>query len=118
MISGAKEPGNSDVQCLGGVLGEDHMVRLGTAEKLRQAAAKAVDPPGGGEGLLMGPPSAVAPGIHGLQNRPGYPGGLGAGGGGVIQVDQGFTTFPAPASFSTMVYILVTVPTRSFSVRP
>ena len=39
-------------------------------------------------------------------------------GGGIVQIDHGFTTLPAWVSFSTMVYILVTLPTASFSVRP
>ena len=40
------------------------------------------------------------------------------GGGCVVQIDHGFTTFPACVSFSAMVYMLVTLPTASFSVRP
>ena len=39
-------------------------------------------------------------------------------GGRVIQIDHGFTTFPACVSFSAMVYMLVTLPTASFSVSP
>ena len=39
-------------------------------------------------------------------------------GGRIIQIDHGLTTFPAWVSFSTMVYMLVTPPTASFSVRP
>ena len=40
------------------------------------------------------------------------------GGSCVVQIDHGFTTFPACVSFSAMVYMLVTLPTASFSVRP
>ena len=40
------------------------------------------------------------------------------GGSCVIQIDHGFTTFPACVSFSAMVYMLVTLPTASFSVSP
>ena len=39
-------------------------------------------------------------------------------GGRVVKINHGFTTFPACVSFSAMVYILVTLPTASFSVRP
>ena len=40
------------------------------------------------------------------------------GGSCVIQIDHGFTTFPACVSFSAMVYMLVTLHTASFSVSP
>ena len=40
------------------------------------------------------------------------------GGGCVVKINHGFTTFPACVSFSAMVYMLVTLPTASFSVRP
>ena len=40
------------------------------------------------------------------------------GGSCVIQIDHGVTTFPACVSFSAMVYMLVTLPTASFSVSP
>ena len=43
---------------------------------------------------------------------------LGTGSGRIIQINHGLITFPAPASFSTIVYILVTPPTANCSVRP
>ena len=118
MISRPEKTADGDIQGLGGVLGEYHPLRRAAAKKFGQSAAKTVDPPGGGKGILMGTPPAVAPLIHG--RRHGLPNGrgLGAGGGGIVQIDHGLMTRAAPASFSTMVYILVTLPTHSFSVNP
>jgi len=68
------------------------------------------------------PAAAVAPGVaccmQRLQNSLFHLRWFMQSGGRVIQIDHGFTTFPACVSFSAMVYILVTLPTASFSVRP
>ena len=77
-----------------------------------------VDAPGSRQGLVMGAPAAVAVAFHGGRHSLRHTRRLGTGGGGVIQIDHGLMTFPAPASFSTIVYILVTEPTASCSVRP
>ena len=37
---------------------------------------------------------------------------------GIVQINHGLTTFPAPSIFSAITYMLVTPPTASFSVRP
>ena len=62
--------------------------------------------------------AAVAVRLHGLRHRLRHAGGLWAGGGGIVQVDHGLITLDAPASFSTMAYILVAEPTANLSVRP
>ena len=118
MVSRPQCPGDGNVQRGGGVGGEGHPLRMLAAEELCRPAADAIHCAGGRQGLLMGAPAAVAVRLHGGYYRLRHAGGLGAGGGGVIQIDHGLMTFPAPASFSTMEYMLVTEPTASFSVRP
>ena len=76
-------------------------------------AASAAGGPGGARVAAAGAPGGV-----GWRLSLCHSGGLRPGSGGVVQVDHGLTTFPAPASFSTMVYMLVTAPTASFSVKP
>ena len=67
---------------------------------------------------LMGAASGVACRVQCLQNSLFHLRRFMQGGGCVVQIDHGFTTFPACVSFSAMVYMLVTLPTASFSVRP
>ena len=118
VVPGPQQAADGGVQGLGGVLGETHVVRPGAAQEGGGFFPGFIDGPGGGQGPLVGSPAAVAVGGQGLQDGPGHGGGLGPGGGGVVQVDHGLTTLPAPASFSTMLYMLVTPPTASWSVRP
>ncbi len=118
MVPRPQQAADGDVQRLGGILGEADMVRPGTAQQGGDFFPGFVDGPGGGQGPLVAPPAAVSVGGQGFQHGLGHGGGLGPGGGGVVQVDHGLTTWPAPASFSTMEYILVTLPTASSSVRP
>ena len=87
-------------------------------KEFRRLAADGIHRAGGRQSLLMNAPAAVAVRFHGGHHSLRHAGRLRAGGGGVIQIDHGLMTFPAPASFSTMEYILVTEPTASFSVRP
>ena len=66
----------------------------------------------------MGPAAGVARRLKGRQHRLPHFRRFLQGGGGVIQVDHGLTTFPACSNFSAMTYIFVTPPTASRSVRP
>ena len=118
MVPRPQQAGDGDVQRHGGIGREGHTVRPGTAEESRQRLTDAVDAPGRLQGLRMGAPAAVAVVIHGRGHRLCHTGRLGAGGGGVVQVDHGLMTFPALARASTMAYIFVTPPTASFSARP
>ena len=118
MVPRPQQPADGDIQRGGGVGGESHVVRPGTAKPLRQTLADAVHHPGSEKGVFMDAPAAVAAGGHGLRHRLRHAGRLGAGGGGVVQIDHGLITLAAPANFSTMAYILVAEPTASFSVRP
>ena len=118
MIAGSKQSIQSNVQSLCGVAGKDHMICPRTTEKRRQLFSGGVYPPGSVQGFLMGTPGAVAHGMHGRKDGLRHLRWLMQGSSGVIQIDHGLMTLPAPASFSTMVYILVTEPTASFSVRP
>ena len=118
MVPRPQQAADGNVQRRGGVGREGHMVRPAAAKPPGQTPADAEHRPSGGEGVLMGSPAAVSVGGHGLRHRLRHAGGLGTGGGGVIQIDHGLITLDAPASFSTMAYILVAPPTASFSVRP
>ena len=118
MVSRPQQTGNGDVQRQGGVGREAHMVGPPAAEQPRQLLPEAVHRPGRRQSLRVDAPAAVAPAVHGRRHRIRHAGGLGPGSGGVVQIDQGLTTFPAPASFSTMEYMLVTDPTANLSVRP
>ena len=118
MVPRPQQAVDGDIQCHGGVGGKAHMIGPLAAKQRRQLFPKAVNDPGGHKSLRMGAPAAVAPAVHGCRHSLCHSGGLRPGSGGVVQVDHGLTTFPAPASFSTMVYMLVTAPTASFSVKP
>ena len=117
MVSRPQGAGNGDVQRCRRVGRECHPFRL-SAEQRSRLAADAIHRPCGGQGLRVGAPPAVAACVQGRQDRLCHAGGLGPGRSRLVQVDHGRTTFPAPASFSAMAYILVTEPTASFSVRP
>ena len=118
MVPRPQQTGDGDVQCHGGVHGEHHMVRPGAAEQSGQLLPDRVHRPGRSQGVVMDAPAAVSVMGHGRRHRLRHSRRLGAGGGSIVQIDHGLTTLPAPASFSTMLYILVTPPTASFSVRP
>ena len=74
--------------------------------------------PCGVKGRLMGTARGIACCMQRLQNSLFHLRRFMQGGSCVIQIDHGFTTFPACVSFSAMVYMLVTLPTASFSVSP
>ena len=118
MVSRSQQSADGDVQGLGGVGRKAHMVRPRAAQEPGHLLPDGEHRPGRGQRLLMGAPAAVAPGHHGRCHRLRHAGRLGPGSGRVIQIDHGLMTFPAPASVSTMVYMLVTDPTASLSVRP
>ena len=118
MVPRPQQAGDGDVQRHSGVGRERHTLRPRRAEQVSELSPDGVDAPGSRQGLVMGAPAAVAVAFHGGRHSLRHTGRLGTGGGGVIQIDHGLMTFPAPASFSTMVYILVTEPTASCSVRP
>ena len=115
MVAGVQQAADGDIQCLGGIAGEYHMIRPGAVEKRRQLLPCAIDDPGGGKTAVMGAAGAVSQRGHGGHHRVDHRLGLSEGRGGVIQIDHGRITFPAAASVSTMAYILVTLPTASVS---
>ena len=75
------------------------------------------DPCGVKRGLVCAAPG-IASRMQCLHNRLLHLRRFMQGGGCVVKINHGFTTFPACVSFSAMVYMLVTLPTASFSVRP
>ena len=87
-------------------------------EKLRLRQTGVQNDPFGVKGRLMGTSPGVACCMQCLQNSLFHLRWFMQSGGRVVQIDHGFTTFPACVSFSAIVYILVTLPTASFSVRP
>ena len=87
-------------------------------EKLCQRQTGVQHDPCGVKGRLVCAAPGVACRVQRLQNSLFHLRRFMQSGGRVIQIDHGFTTFPACVSFSAMVYILVTLPTASFSVRP
>ncbi len=115
MVAGVQQSADGDIQRLGGIAGEYHMIRPGAVEKRRQLLPCAIDDPGGGKTAVMGAAGAVSQRGHGGHHRVDHRLGLSEGRGGVIQIDHGRITFPAAASVSTMAYILVTLPTASVS---
>lgn len=87
-------------------------------EKFCQRQTGVQQDPCGVKGGFMGAASGVASCMQCFQNSLFHLRWFMHGGGCVVQIDHGFTTFPACVSFSAIVYILVTLPTASFSVRP
>ena len=87
-------------------------------EKLCQGQTGVQHDPCGVKSRLVRAAPGVARRVQSLQNGLLHLRGLMQGSGRIIQIDHGFTTFPACVSFSAIVYILVTLPTASFSVRP
>ena len=101
--------------CIGGKNNTGGVRRM---EKFCQRQTGVQYDPRGVKGRLMGTAPGVACCMQRLQNSLFHLRWFMQSGGRVIQIDHGFTTFPACVSFSAMVYILVTLPTASFSVRP
>ena len=118
MIPRLQQAADGDIQRGGGIGRKDHMVRPETAEPVRQVLPHVVYRPGCGESIRVRSAAAVAVCVHCLRHCLRHAGGFGTGGGGIVQIDHGLITFFAPASFSAMAYMLVALPTASFSVRP
>ena len=106
------------VQRHGRIGGKNNAGRVWRMEKFCQRQTGVQHDPCGVKGGLMGTAPGVACCMQRLQNSLFHLRWFMQSGGRVIQIDHGFTTFPACVSFSAMVYILVTLPTASFSVRP
>ena len=87
-------------------------------EKLCQRQTGVQYDPCGVKGRLMGTAPGVSCCMQRLQNSLFHLRWFMQSGGRVVKINHGFTTFPACVSFSAMVYMLVTLPTASFSVRP
>ena len=87
-------------------------------EKLCQRQTSIQHDPCGVKGRLVCAAPGVACCVQCLHNSLFHLRWFMQGGSCIIQIDPGFTTFPACVSFSAMVYMLVTLPTASFSVRP
>ena len=118
MIPRRKQPADRDVQRLGRVRRECHMVGARTAEQRRGGLACVVDDAGRCERFLVRAAPGVAERRHGPHDRVDDAGGLAQRRGCVVEIDHGFTTRSACVSFSTMSYMFVTPPTASCSVRP
>ena len=69
MVAGLKNAVQGDVQGLGGIAGEDDVLRIGAAEEGRQLAPGIVNYTGGGQGIAVGAPACVAHGAHGGHHR-------------------------------------------------
>ena len=106
------------VQRHGRIGGKKDAGRVRHMEKFCQRQTGVQHDPCGVKGGLVCAAPGVACRVQCLQNSLFHLRRFMQSGGRVIQIDHGFTTFPACVSFSAMVYILVTLPTASFSVRP
>ena len=82
-----QQAGDGHIQGHGGVGGEGHMVRPGTAQQPGNQAPGIVHRPGGGHGGPVGSPGGVARRADGLRHRLGHLGRLVQGGGGAVQID-------------------------------
>ena len=118
MVAGRKQPADGGVERLGGVSRKGDAGRVLRVEKLCQRRARVVNDAGCVKGRFMRPASGVARRLQSRKHRLPHHRRLLQRGGGMIEVDHGLTTFPAFSIFSAMTYIFVTVPMRSFSVRP
>ena len=87
-------------------------------EKLCQRQTGVQHDPCGVKGRLVCAAPGVACRVQRLQNSLFHLRWFMQSCGCVVKINHGFTTFPACVSFSAIVYILVTLPTASFSVRP
>ena len=118
MVAGRKQPADGGVERLGGVGRKGDAGRVLRVEELCQRRARVVNDAGRVKGRFMCPASGVARRLQSRKHRLPHHRRLLQRGGGMIEVDHGLTTFPAFSIFSAMTYIFVTVPMRSFSVRP
>ena len=118
MVVLAEQSAQRCVQRLGGVSGERNAGRVRCIQQLCHCAPRRIHQTAGVQGRLVGTASRVARRAQSVQHGLFHLQRFVQSGGGIVQIDHGFTTLPAWVSFSTMVYILVTLPTASFSVRP
>ena len=118
MVAGADEAAERCIERLGHVGRESNAVRAFRMEKCCKCLTGMVDDTGRVKGRLMRPAARIARMFQCIQHSLAHAGQLLQGGGGVVEVDHGLTTFPAFSIFSAMTYIFVTPPTASFSVRP
>ena len=118
MVPRGKEPGDGGIQGGGGVGGKADPLRR-AVEELPQQQPRLIDAAPGVQGLAVGPSPGLLPKLPRAESTAcRHHRGLSRRGGGIVQIDHGWVTFPALARVSTMAYILVTPPTASFSVRP
>ena len=106
------------VQCHGRVGGKNNAGGVWRMEKLCQRQTGVQHDPCGVKGRLVCAAPGIASRMQCLHNSLFHLRWFMQSCGCVVQIDHGFTTFPACVSFSAIVYILVTLPTASFSVRP
>ena len=118
MVAGADEAAERCIERLGHVGRESNAVRAFRMEKCCKCLTGMVDDTGRVKGRLMRPAARIARMFQCIQHSLAHTGRLLQGGSGVVEVDHGLTTFPAFSIFSAMMYIFVTPPTASFSVRP
>ena len=118
MIARCKKTTQCNVQGLRCICRKGNTGRVWCVEELCHCAPCSINKTACVQRWLMGTPSRIACRAHCVQHSLLYLRRLAQGRGSVIQIDHGFTTLPACVSFSTMVYMLVTLPTASFSVRP
>ena len=118
MVARGQQAAECRIERLGRVGCKSDAGRAFGMKKLCQSFPGPIHQPGRMEGGFMGPTAGVARRLKGRQHRLPHFRRFLQGGGGVIQVDHGLTTFPACSSFSAMAYIFVTPPTANFSVRP
>ncbi len=89
VVTGGKQPGDSHIQRLGGVGGEDAAVRVIAVKEPRRLFPAAVNDAGGFQGAVMTAPSAVAQGAHGTDHSLDDALRLAQRRGGVVQIDHG-----------------------------
>ena len=118
MVALAEQSAQRRVQCLGSIGCECNAGRVRCIQQLCHCAPRRIHQTAGVQGRLVGTASRVARRAQSVQHGLLHLRRFVQSGGGIVQIDHGFTTLPAWVSFSTMVYILVTLPTASFSVRP
>ena len=68
VVARRKQPGNGDVQCLGRIGREAHMIGAFAAEERGQRLPRGIDRPGRGKAFRVRAASAVAHGLHCVHN--------------------------------------------------
>lgn len=118
MIPRLQKPADGQIQALGGIGREDHLLRFSCSQKPGQAFSCPVNGSSCIQGGLVDTPAGIAHLIQGFYYGFFYAVRLLKGRGCIVKINHGLMSFDAPAMVSAITYMFVTSPTFSFSVRP